>query len=95
MPECGRGSETLPFGRGHPYGRGGLTRLLTDTMFEVENWSMALAAPPVARLRWLERPLARFAPHLGGVHVVAARKVDGLRPVGKVAVARRTAAAPA
>ncbi len=77
--------EALPFGRGHPYGRGGLTRLLAEAMFEVESWSTALAAPPVTRLRWLERPLARLAPHLGGVHVVAARKTDGLKPVGKVA----------
>ena len=80
-------SETLPFGRGHPYGRVALTRLLVDGMFEVEHWSTALAAPPVARLRWLEATLARLAPTLGGVHVVAARKVDGLRPVGRVAVA--------
>ena len=76
--------EALPFGRGHPYGRGALTRLLADAMFEVEHWSTALAAPPTPRLRWLEGTLARFAPTLGGVHVVAARKTDGLRPVGKV-----------
>ncbi|TRW18181.1 class I SAM-dependent methyltransferase [Glacieibacterium frigidum] len=80
--------EALPFGRGHPYGRGALTRLLDDAMFEVESWSTALSAPPVTRLRWLERPLARLAPHLGGVHVVAARKIDGLRPAGKVSAAR-------
>lgn len=77
--------EALPFGRGHPYGRRGLTTLLDSTLFEVESWTMALAAPPVARLRWLERPLARYAPHLGGVHVVSARKTDGLKPVGTVA----------
>lgn len=80
--------EALPFGRGRPYGRSALTRLLDDAMFEVESWSTALSAPPVTRLRWLERPLARFAPHLGGVHVVAARKVDGLRPAGKVTAAQ-------
>jgi SAM-dependent methyltransferase len=74
--------EALPFGRGHPYGRGGLTRLLEDAMFEVDSWATTLAAPPVRRLRWLERPLARLAPTLGGVHVVSARKVDGLRPAG-------------
>lgn len=78
-------SEAVPFGRGHPYGRGGLTRLLEDAMFEVEHWSMALAAPPTISLRWLEAPLARFAPTLGGVHVVSARKTDGLRPIGRVA----------
>lgn len=77
--------ESLPFGRGQPYGRGGLTRLLEGAMFEVESWSTALAAPPVRRLRWLERPLASVLPQMGGVHVVAARKVDGLRPVGMVA----------
>ncbi len=77
--------EALPFGRGHPYGRGELARLLENAMFGVEHWSTALAAPPVARLRWLEGALARFAPTLGGVHVVAARKVDGLRPIGRVA----------
>ena len=77
--------EALPFGRGQPYGRGGLTRLLEGAMFEVVSWSTALAAPPVRRLRWLERPLARVLPQMGGVHVVAARKIDGLRPVGMVA----------
>ena len=84
--------EALPFGRGHPYGRGALTRLLDDAMFEVESWSTALSAPPVTRLRWLEGPLARLAPHLGGVHVVAARKIDGLRPVGKVSAVQFEAA---
>ena len=77
--------ETLPFGRGHPYGRRGLTTLLENAMFEVESWSTALSAPPLRRLRWLERPLARFAPTLGGVHIVSARKIDGLKPVGTVA----------
>lgn len=80
--------EALPFGRGHPYGRRGLTQLLSDAMFEVESWTTALSAPPVRRLRWLERPLAHFAPTLAGVHIVAARKVDGLRPIGTTAPAR-------
>lgn len=76
--------ESVPFGRGHPYGRRGLTRLLGDAMFEVEHWGMALSAPPSPRLRWLEGTLARFAPTLGGVHVVSACKIDGLRPIGRV-----------
>lgn len=87
--------EALPFGRGRPYGRGTLTRLLNDAMFEVEHWSTALAAPPVRRLRWLESALARLAPNLGGVHVVAVRKVDGLRPSGTAARAVARVAVPA
>ncbi|WP_419814916.1 class I SAM-dependent methyltransferase [Glacieibacterium sp.] len=87
--------ESVPFGRGHPYGKRGLTRLLGDAMFEVEHWDMALSAPPSPRLRWLEGPLARFAPTLGGVHVVSASKIDGLRPVGRVAAVERIVRAEA
>ncbi len=86
--------EATPFGNGEPFGRRRLTRLLQDTMFEPVAWRTALVAPPVRGLGWLDRPLTRWVPGLGGIHFVLARKVDGLAPVtlsGKPVVA--TAAA--
>ncbi len=74
-------AESNPFGQGHPYGRGGLRRTLTDAMFEVIAWRTALAAPPLRGLAWTEPLLARAAPGLGGVHIVRAVKRDGLAPV--------------
>lgn len=86
--------ESTPFGQGHPYGRGGLETVLRDAMFEPVAWKTALAAPPVRGLKWLDRPLTRLLPALGGVHLVLARKTDGLAvsPVGR---ARRASPAPA
>lgn len=74
-------AESNPFGQGHPYGRGGLRRTLSDAMFEVAAWRTALAAPPLRGLAWTEPLLARAAPGLGGVHIVRAVKRDGLAPV--------------
>jgi SAM-dependent methyltransferase len=87
--------EATPFGQGHPYGRGPLTRLLRESMFEPIAWKNALVAPPVAGLRWLDRPLTRMAPALGGIHFVLAPKTDGLQPAAAHRVrraARRRAA---
>lgn len=86
--------EATPFGQGRPWGRNELMRLLTDSMFEPVSWRSALAAPPVRGLRWLDKPLTRLVPRLGGVHIVVARKIDGLSgmPVGKVAVLSPVAA---
>ncbi|MBZ6377761.1 hypothetical protein B5C34_03265 [Pacificimonas flava] len=69
--------ESTPFGRGHPYGRGELTRLLADGGFAPETWRTVLSAPPLRGFRWLERPLAALLPRMGGVHCVLARKQGG------------------
>ncbi|MGB3723520.1 MAG: class I SAM-dependent methyltransferase, partial [Pacificimonas sp.] len=54
--------ETTPFGLGHPYGKGELTRLLKNAGFVPRSWKTALVAPPVTGLRWLDAPLTRIAP---------------------------------
>ena len=90
--------EKTPFGNGRPYGRGQLKSLLRDSLFEPEQWQTALVMPP---LRWLmpfERAAHALAPKFGSVHVVLARKTDGLAPVNPApatALRRRaTSAAP-
>ena len=72
--------EATPFGNGRPFGRGQLDRLLRDCLFEPVSWHTALAAPPLKGIGWLDKPLMRIAPGLGGIHFVLARKVDGLAP---------------
>lgn len=73
--------EGTPFGHGRPFGRRQLARLLEESLFEPLSWKTALVTPPLKGLAWLDRPLTRLAPALGGVHFVLARKVDGLAPV--------------
>ena len=87
--------EATPFGHGSPFGRNQLGRLLHNAMFEVLDWQQILVAPPMRGLRWLDTPLTRLLPRLGGVHVVRARKSDGYSPnlVGRVAVATQTSPA--
>lgn len=87
--------ESLPFGQGRPYGRRQLGRLLDEAMFEIVRHRTLLAAPPFAATAWLERPLARLVPRLGGVHLVAARKTDGLAPTMVSGAAVRVRTAPA
>lgn len=81
--------EATPFGQGHPWGKGALSRLLQDSMFEPVSCRTALVAPPVRGLRWLDRPLTRVARRFGGIHFVLARKTDGLAAtmVGKAEAA--------
>ena len=85
--------HSLPFRSDQLLGRRALAELLSDAMFEVDDWSTVVAAPP--GLRWLERPLARLSPSLGLFHVVAARKVDGLGIGGRGARAAAWQAATA
>lgn len=72
--------ERTPFGHGHPYSQGQVSRLLRDNMFQPMNHDAALYMPP---LRWA--PLLRTAgaleklgqglgPALAGVLVVEAEK---------------------
>jgi len=72
--------ESTPFGHGSPFGRNQLARLLHDAMFDVLEWQQILVAPPMRILRWLDKPLTKILPRLGGVHVVRARKSDGYSP---------------
>lgn len=87
--------ESTPFGQGQPYGRNGLGTLLREAMFEPIAWKTALVAPPVRGLKWLDRPLTRLLPALGGIHFVLARKTDGLAisPVGRAHRASHAGAA--
>ncbi len=73
--------EATPFGQGRPWGRNELMRLLAEAMFEPLSWASAMVAPPVKGLRWLDRPLTWAVPRIGGVHLVLARKTDGLAPI--------------
>jgi SAM-dependent methyltransferase len=85
--------ERAPFGNGRPYGRSQLERIMRDALFEPVNWTTALVAPPVRGLRWLDKPLLRMAPRLGGVHILVARK--RLTPPPIVQQAAATVKAPA
>lgn len=89
--------EATPFGQGRPWGKGELSHLLQESMFEPIACRTALVAPPVRGLRWLDKPLTRVARRFGGIHFVLARKTDGLSAtmVGKVEAAPVAAAASA
>jgi SAM-dependent methyltransferase len=87
--------EATPFGQGRPWGKGELSRLLRDAMFEPIACRTALVAPPVRGLRWLDKPLMRVAARFGGIHFVLARKTDGLAPtmIGRASAATARASA--
>lgn len=89
--------ESTPFGLGRPYGRSELTRLLKQEGFKPVSWKTALTAPPVAGLRWLDKPLGFLARGAGGIHFVLARKAGGPLPVAVTRAERATrpALAPA
>ncbi len=87
--------ETTPFGLGHPYGRGELTRLLEANGFVPRAWKTALVAPPVAGLRWLDAPLTKIAPGFGGIHFVLARKRGAAGAARPAPAARARQHAPA
>jgi SAM-dependent methyltransferase len=72
--------EASPFACGHPFHRGELSSLLSDTLFEPVRWERALYMPPFSGQRLarfgagLERLGRRFLPGLAGVHLVEASK---------------------
>ena len=80
--------ETTPFGHGHPYTRGQLSRLLRDCMFAPGNFRQALHMPPFASRvltrtgkEW-ERAGRRLWPALSGVLIAEATKqVYGVTPL--------------
>ncbi len=82
--------ELTPFGHGHPYSKGQLTRLLTDAMFSPLQWSTALHVPP-SQWRVMQRLLANLETvgetwwrNFAGVHIVEAEKrIYAARPTGQ------------
>jgi SAM-dependent methyltransferase len=93
--------ERTPFGHGHPYSQGQLSRLLARHLFTVERAEAALFCPPfpwrplLAGAPGWERAGRWVAPALAGVVLVEARKsVLGALPV-PAALARRPATARA
>ena len=87
-------AEGTPFGHGHPYSEGQLSRLLAANLFRVERFDAALWVPPL-RMRpvlrsapAIERVGRRVFPGLAGVTVAEAVKdIYAAMPVR--AVARR------
>lgn len=73
--------ERTPFGNGRPFGRTQLMTLLGDALLTPEYWETLLVLPPHAPLMRLERPVRQLLPGLGGVHLITARKADGMTPV--------------
>jgi SAM-dependent methyltransferase len=72
--------ERTPFGHGHPYSPGQLTRVLRDHLFTPLRRQGALYIPPTGS-RWLlraapawERVGDQWFPHFAGVHLVEASK---------------------
>ena len=91
--------ELTPFGHGHPYSKGQLTKLLADTMFSPLQWSSALHVPP-SEWRMMQRLLANLEPvgekwwrNFAGVHIVEAEK--RIYAANATRLKRRFAANPA
>ena len=84
--------EWSPFGQGRPFSRRELENILRDVLFVPTFWDRALFVPPFnsraligTGASW-ERLGQRFAPGLGGVHLVEATK-SLYAPVGPTPVA--------
>ncbi len=78
--------EATPFGHGAPFGKGQVCRMLDDALFEIDHRRTLLAVPPTPFLGWLDRPVMKIVPKLGGLHIIRAVKRDGpsVLPVGRV-----------
>ncbi|MGG5888324.1 class I SAM-dependent methyltransferase [Falsiroseomonas sp. HC035] len=91
--------ERTPFGHGHPYSRGQLSRLLARHLFRVERREAALFMPPFG-LRFLGAAATPFeklgravCPRLAGVAIIEAEKdLFSAMPAGAVSVRRRVVA---
>ena len=83
--------EATPFGQGAPFGQNQIRRLLRDSLFEIDHRQTLLAVPPIRTFKWLDRPMMKLAPKLGGLHIVRAVKTDGPMPIpiGRIARPRR------
>ncbi len=88
--------DVSPFGYGRPYSRAQLEALLQDHVMTPLSCRTALLLPPLirpwgARLSaFVEDPMIRLLPDMGGVLVISARKdVEGTVPGKPVSVAAR------
>lgn len=85
--------DATPFGHGRPYSRSQLERMLTEAMFTPLDWAWALQFPPfdlnviLRSAVAIERLGGRFAPRLGGLILVEAKK-ELMAPVGGLKAAR-------
>src|SRR5271168_3308353 len=83
--------EWSPFGQGRPFSRRELENILRDVLFVPGFWDRALFLPPLNSRALIgtgagwERLGQRFAPGLGGVHLVEVTK-SLYAPVGPTAV---------
>lgn len=72
--------DRTPFGHGHPYTAGQLSRLLRENLFVPQQTRMGLFIPPLGGSLWLRTARAwegagrRFFPALAGVAIVEATK---------------------
>jgi SAM-dependent methyltransferase len=89
--------EWSPFGQGRPFSRRELENILRDVLFVPGFWDRALLVPPFnsraligTGASW-ERLGQRFAPGLGGVHLVEVTK-SLYAPVGPTPVASKARA---
>ena len=88
--------ERTPFGHGHPYSAGQLSRLLARHLFRVERREAALFLPPLG-LRYqraaapvLERTGRALCPRFAGITIVEAEKdFFAAMPAGAVVARRR------
>lgn len=89
--------DRTPFGHGHPYTAGQITKLLRENLFVPQQTRMGLFLPPLSGSRlWLrtagpwERLGGRFFPALAGVAIVEASKtLYAPAPVRKRAILGR------
>jgi SAM-dependent methyltransferase len=92
--------ERTPFGHGHPYSAGQLSRLLARHLFRVERREAALFLPPLG-LRYqratapaLERAGRALCPRFAGITIMEAEKdFFAAMPAGAVVARRRVVAA--
>jgi hypothetical protein len=92
--------DRTPFGHGHPYTPGQLSRLLRDEMFTPLQTHPALFIPP-ARSRMMLRAAPaweqigeRWFPRFAGVAMIEAAKQVYVKPVPARAVKRRPVLSP-
>jgi SAM-dependent methyltransferase len=89
-------SDKTPFGYGHPFSKGQLLRLLTESNFSLNRWNEALFFPPshmrimLKTSHWIEKVGRHFPMFFAGVLLVEAQKniIQGL-PVAPLRKSRR------
>ena len=94
-------AERTPFGHGHPYSRGQLSRLLRDNLFTPLEASTALYVPPLpwrlllsAAPAWERVGRHLYPPFSGVVMMEATKQIYAATPVGEPARRRLAVAMP-